>query len=268
MIASDLALALDPAMLAKQAGVTPDPWQAELLRSREAQLILLCSRQAGKSTVTSFIGLHEALYRPPALVLVLSPSLRQSQELFRKIKAAYGALTDPVPLTVETALTLEFANGSRIVCLPGKEETIRGFSGVTLLLVDEASRVPDALYQAIRPMLAVSGGRLALLSTPWGRRGFFHHEWTEGGPGWKRVKITAYDVPRISREWLDQERKSIGEWWFRQEYLCLFEDNVSQVFSTELVLAAASSEIKPLFGDASGLAMGASKEIKSLFGGV
>ncbi len=244
----DDALAADPVQLAVRAGITLDDWQSDVLRSRELQTILLCSRQSGKSTVTSFIGLHEAFTQAHALVLILSPSLRQSGELFAKIKAALSALDSvPVPVVRETADTLEFANGARIICLPSSEGTIRGFSGVTLLLVDEASRVPDPLYQAVRPMLAVSGGRLILLSTPWGKRGFFHHEWTEG-QGWKRVQVTAYDCPRISDEWLEAERAAIGDWWFSQEYLCQFVDTEDQVFGYEYVMAAVDATVTPLFG--------------------
>ena len=118
-LASDLALALDPVLFARRAGLEPDPWQADLLRSAGRQLILNCSRQSGKSTVSSLLALHEALYRPPALVLLLSPSLRQSQELFRKVKDALAALGPDAPaLAEESALRLEWANGSRIVCLP------------------------------------------------------------------------------------------------------------------------------------------------------
>lgn len=241
--------ARDAVLLARRAGLEPDAWQAELLRSTARQLILLCSRQAGKSTVTSVLALHEALYAPGALVLLLSPSLRQSQELFRKLKDAYNALeSQTVTAREESALRMEFSNGSRVVALPGKEETIRGFSGVGLLIVDEAARVSDSLYQAVRPMLAVSGGRIVLLSTPFGTRGFFHHEWTEGGAQWERTKITAYDCPRISDAWLNAERNAIGDWWFRQEYLVEFVESVEQVFRYEDIQRALDKDVKPLWG--------------------
>jgi len=248
-LAADLALAVDPVRLARRVGLDPDPWQSALLRSDARQTILNCSRQSGKSTTTAVVAVHESEYRAPALVLLLSPSLRQSQELFRKVKEVRAALAfDVCPVTEESALRLEMVNGSRIVCLPGKEATIRGYSGVSLLVVDEASRVPDELYQAVRPMLAVSGGRLVLLSTPFGRRGFFFHEWTEGGEAWRRVKVTAHDCPRIPCAWLDAEREAIGEWWYRQEYECEFVETLDQVFGYELVMSAVNSEIPPLFG--------------------
>ncbi len=98
-------------------------------------------------------------------------------------------------------------------------------------------------------MLAVSGGDIILLSTPFGKRGFFHHEWMDGGASWHRVKVTAYDCPRMSREWLETERKSIGEWWFRQEYLCEFVETDDQVFAYEDIQRALDIDVKPLFGD-------------------
>ncbi len=248
MIAHDLALALDPVRLAEHAGIRPDGWQADLLRSTDRQSILLCSRQSGKSTTSAVIATHQAVYVPESLVLVLSPSLRQSQELFRKCLDVYGALGGTAPATAETKLQLELANGSRLIALPGRESTIRGFSGAALLLVDEASRVDDALYQAVRSMTAVSGGRLVLLSTPFGKRGFFHHEWTEGGPHWKRVKVTAYDCPRIPRNWLERERAAIGDWWYQQEYECVFVDAIDSYFRGEDIEAMASPDIEPLFG--------------------
>jgi len=238
----------DPVLMAERAGIVPDPWQADVLRSKARQLILLCSRQAGKSTVSSVLALHAALYTAGALVLLVSPSLRQSQELFRKIKDLLNAVRSTLPqLTEESNLRLEFSNGSRIVALPGKEATIRGFSGVTLLIEDEASRVPDELYQAIRPMLAVSGGRIVLLSTPFGKRGHFYQEWAEGGDDWHRVKITAEQCPRISTEWLERERHMIGDWWYSQEHLCEFVETEDSVFSYEDIHRAISPDVQPLF---------------------
>ncbi len=156
---------------------------------------------------------------------------------------------DACPVAEESALRVELTNGSRIVCLPGKEATIRGYSGVRLLVVDEASRVPDDLYQAVRPMLAVSGGRLILLSTPFGERGFFHHEWTAGGGDWQRVQVTAHDCPRIPPGWLEAEREAIGSWWFSQEYECRFVAAVDSVFALPLLRGAVSDDVRPLFDD-------------------
>lgn len=246
--AADLACALDPVQLAIRAGVTPDPWQARLLRSAARDIAMLCARQSGKSTVAALLAVYEALYRAPALVLVLAPALRQAQELFRTARGLYRALGETVAeIKEESALRLELGNGSRIVSLPGSEATVRSFARVALLMIDEAARVPDALYAAVRPMLAVSGGRLVLLSTPFGKRGFLWREWSEGGQDWERVKVTAEQCPRISRAFLERERASIGDWWFRQEYLCEWLDPVDSAFGTTDIRAALDPSLTPLF---------------------
>jgi hypothetical protein len=238
-------LRADPARLMTAGAMTPDAWQARLLRAGQPRLLLLCGRQCGKSTVAAALALREALLSPPALVLLLSPTQRQSGELFRKAHDLFGGLGRPAAVAGESAHHLELANGSRVVALPGSEGTVRGYSGVALLVVDEAARVPDDLYHSVRPMLAVSRGRLVALSTPFGRRGWFFEEW-EGGNAWERVRIRADECPRIPAEFLAEERRSLGERWFAQEYLCSFEQMVGAVFSPSAIQAALSDEIRPL----------------------
>jgi Terminase large subunit, T4likevirus-type, N-terminal len=236
----------DAVALMRQAGMEPDHWQASVLRSSASRQLLLACRQSGKSTTTACLALYEALYKPGSLVLLLSPSLRQSQELFRKVQYAYSMLVNPAPLQAESALRLELAHGSCIISLPGTEQTIRGYSGVDLLVIDEAARVNDELYYSVRPMLAVSAGRLVCLSTPFGKRGWFHKEWSDG-EGWKRVKIVAPDCPRISESFLSEERRALPPIWYQSEYMCEFTDTTDQVFATEFVMAAVSADLKPLF---------------------
>lgn len=243
----DLRLALDRVAFAQELGMVPDAWQEDLLRSEAPRRLLNCSRQSGKSTVSAVLALHKALYLPGSLVLVLAPSLRQSQELFGKVAGFYRSLGRPVPAQADRRLSLELENDSRIVTLPGTEKTIRGFSGAALLLVDEASRVDDGLYYAVRPMLAVSGGSLVMLSSPYGKRGVFFEEWTNG-IGWERYEVPATDCPRISEAFLEEERSALPARVFRQEYLCSFEETEDSVFSYEEVEGAMSDDVEPLFG--------------------
>jgi hypothetical protein len=246
-LAQDLKLALDRVSFAKRLGLEPDPWQVGLLRSTSDRVLLNCCRQSGKSTMTAIVALHRALYHPGSLILCLAPALRQSQELFGKILGFYRDLGRPVSPQGERKLSLELENESRIVTLPGSEKTIRGFSGTSLLVLDEAARVEDELYFAVRPMLAVSGGALMMLSTPYGKRGVFYEKWT-GVHGWERYEVPANRCPRISGEFLEEERASLPPFIFRQEYECSFEETEDQVFTTDLIDRALTDEVQPLFG--------------------
>ena len=247
-LTSDLCLALDPVAFAHMLGfISPDLWQVNVLRYPGKRLLLNCARQSGKSTISAILALHRAIYYPNSLVLLLSPSLRQSAELLRKVSLMMEKLKGDLELLEDNKLSCTIANGSRIISLPSSESTVRGFSGANLLIEDEASRVTDDLYYAIRPMLAVSEGRLILMSTPFGKRGHFFQEWENGGDEWERVEIPATMIPRISAEFLEEERRSLGDWWFQQEYLCKFVESIDQVFDYDLVMNAISSDIKPLF---------------------
>jgi hypothetical protein len=223
-----------PPAVMELAGYLPDDWQQAILRYPSPRTLLNCSRQSGKSTVTAALALRTALLEAPALVLLLSPSLRQSGELLLRVMELYRALGRPVPTARprDNTLKLELANGSRIISLPGNEETIRCYSAARLLVIDEAARVTDDLYRAVRPMLAVSGGRLVCLSTPFGKRGWFYDAW-RGPEEWRRVRITAGQVPRIPGPFLEEERRAIGERWFSQEYGCEFLEILGAYFSGE-----------------------------------
>jgi hypothetical protein len=246
-LASDLTLALDRCSFARQSlGIEPDPWQEDLLRSSSDRVLLNCCRQSGKSTMAAILALHRALYHPGSLVLILAPAERQAKETFGKVAMHYRGLGYPVPPDSYRKLGMELSNGSRVEALPGSEKTVRGFSGVDLLVLDEASRISDELYHATRPMLAVSGGALIMLSTPAGKRGIFHEEWT-GGEGWERYEVKAFECPRISEAFLEEERRALPGWVYRQEYECSFEETSDQVFTTEMIDRSVSDRVKPLF---------------------
>ena len=180
--------ALAAERIMRRLGLEPDPWQLEVLRGQHSRLLLNCCRQAGKSTIVALHALLQAIYTDDLLVLLLSRSHRQSAELFQTVARFYQRIGSPLKVR-QTAQELSFANQSRIVSLPCKEETIRGYANVGLLIIDEASCVPDDLYKAVRPMLAVSRGSLICMSTPYGKRGFFYEAWANGGDDWQRVEF-------------------------------------------------------------------------------
>ena len=247
-LALDLMSALDPVAFAQdKLDFEPDPWQANLLRSTSNQVLLNCCRQSGKSTTTAIKALHTATYSPGSLILLGSPSQRQSSLLFSKVTEFRKRMNNGLKLQEDNRTSFELSNGSRVVCLPGSADTVRGFSAPSLIIEDEAAFVDDGFNIAIRPMLAVSQGRLILMSTPNGRRGHFYEAWENGGDDWDRIEVTAEDCPRITEEHLQKERRTYGEWTFLQEYECKFMDAANQLFRTSDIDRAITDEVKPLF---------------------
>jgi hypothetical protein len=251
LIARDLHLAMDPVAFAEACGISPDPWQADLLRTDPRRALLNCSRQSGKTTVTGLKALHTALFESASLIVLLAPAQRQSAEMLRTIKLMHRRLDDAVPMKAESVLKIEFENDSRILALPGGESdgrTIRGLAGARLIIVDEAARVPDELFAAVRPMLATNAdGALILLSTPAGRRGAFYDLWHDGDPTWHRVRVPASECPRISPAFLAEELKALGQARFSEEYELAFLDSDTSAFSTAIIDAAFDETVKPLW---------------------
>ena len=236
-------MALDRTEIFRTCVGTPNPWQRELLESDSKRALLLCCRQSGKSTVTASLALWQALFVPESLTLLVSPSLRQSGELFRKAATFYHKIEGPGEVENESALRLELRNGSRIVALPGSEATVMGYSGADLLVLDESARISDELLAAIRPAAATKPhARIIYLSTPFGKRGFFWKAWSEGGDEWERFEVPASACPRISAEFLADERRALGEFIWSQEYDLKFLDPESAVIGTDLIEAAMSDE--------------------------
>ncbi len=241
---------LTPLEVAERVGVRLDDWQVDLVTAPDRQLLMCCSRQVGKSLTAALIAAHAVTQAPGALVLAVAPSLRQSQEHFGRTKGLIVTLGDAVsPIVEESAQRLVLANGARLMALPGgREDTIRGFPSVDVVVIDEAARVSDAAYEALRPMVAVSGGKVVGLSTPWGRRGWFWREWSEGGEAWRRASVRAEACPRIPKEWLAREKSSMPDFYYRQEFGCEFIEAEGALFSLDDIERAVDPTLVPFFG--------------------
>jgi hypothetical protein len=236
---------IDEVAFARRLGFFPDVRQAEVLLSRAKRGILNCSRQWGKSTVTAIKALYRAFSLPGCLVLVASPSRRQSAEWMRKAKRML-ARTGVVPRgDGDNEVSLQLANGSRIVGLPGVPDTTRGFSAVSMLVIDEASRVSDEFYYSLRPVVAVAQGDIWLISTPRGKSGFFYDTWQYGGPEWYRVMGPATECAQIPASFLEEQRRVMGGATFRQEHMCEFIGGGTNAFDRELINRMLDDTLEP-----------------------
>ena len=216
---------LDPVAFAVEAlSIIPEPWQAEVLRSREKRFLLNCTRQGGKSTVAAILALHIALFRPDSLVLIISPSGRQSAELFDKIYKLFCRIPDRPRLVTDNVLSMELPNRSRIIALPDSEDKIRGYSDADLIVEDESARVPDETHDAVQPMLIVSDGRYLELSTPKGKKGHFYRHWADEHSGYRKIKVTIDETPHISEAKRADMLRELGTRMYQQECMCEFLD--------------------------------------------
>lgn len=211
------------------SGAELDPWQQALMRSEHPALLLLTSRQVGKSHVVSLRAAYRAKYRRRR-VAILSPTLRQSGLVYRKAKHWLQVDRDTT-IARSTLTELEVQGGGAILSLPGDRPDL-AIRGETLddLIVDEASRIKDELIVAASPTIATRpDANITYLSSPAGCRGAFYRAW-QGESWWERVQVMANECPRISAAFLDRERARLGPLLFGQEYECKFVASVGGVF--------------------------------------
>jgi hypothetical protein len=231
----------------RELRVLLDPWQIKMVDAPAAsRVICLTHRQAGKTTGAAIGVAHTMLWRlPGSTSLVLAPTQRQSSELVRNLRSRLLAAGER--LTVDNTFSIELANGSRVLAMPGNDDaSIRGLSIDGDCLVDEAARVPDDLYEAARPMLIrhVRTARLLLLSTAWSRDGFFYKIWSEGDArDWTKIEARVDQCTHISKADLDMERRAMPASAFAREYENQFGSEDNRFFSPEALAAWRSGGV-------------------------
>jgi hypothetical protein len=236
----------NPVAFAISVGIVPDEWQVEVLRSEHPRKILCCGRQTGKTTVSGLLAAHKALTQPGSVVLIVAPAEKQAKWLFRKVKAIYRQAGSPYGAPSDRLTGLELGNGSIVEAMPAVERTTRGPS-VDLLIVEEAAGVPDMDYYGILPTLIATRGEQVLLSSPRGKRGFFH-EIYHSDADWQRIMVRSDEVGRIRAQDLEVFRSAMPDEFFRQEFYCEFLDAEGSLFSYEDIEAAlaAGDDVVPI----------------------
>lgn len=230
----------DPTAFLEWLGVELFDYQREaleLIRSHD-RTALVWSRQSGKDHITALYALWLAVTRPAAVVVCVSPSQRQSDlwaERLTSFALSRRELRESVTDLSESEVA--FSNRSRVYSLPsgtGGGVTIRGFSRVSLLVVNEAAWVAEDVYQAAGPFLAASeGGKVVLISTPFGQGGYLWRAWNS--ELFAKSHVAAERCPLISAEFLEKERASMDSLSFESEYHAAFLSARNAYFPTELI---------------------------------
>ena len=217
----EIAYQIDPVVWVREVlKVTPTLWQQEFLRAPQGAFILgLTARQVGKTTAAAWAIAHAMLFRPGSLSVVACPAQRQSAEAVRRVRAVLAQAG--AAFKSDNVYGLELSNGSRVLALPSSDDSIRGLTVDAWIVADEAARLTDDLISALRPMRArCPQTRLAMLSTAWSRIDPFWRAWDSDDETWMRLKATVADDPSLFKpEYLEAERKALGEDAYKREYL-------------------------------------------------
>src|SRR5260370_27504510 len=146
----ELAYRVDPALWVREIlGVEPTKWQEDFLRApRGASVLALTARQCGKASRAAWAMAHAALFSPGSLSVVACPAQRQSAEAVRRVREA--VIKAGGKLEADNVYGLELTNGSRVLALPGSDDSIRGMTVDAWIVADEAARLSNDHTSASR----------------------------------------------------------------------------------------------------------------------
>ena len=211
-------------------------------RQRGGSIIALTARQVGKTTTAAWAIAHYMLFTPGGLSVIACPSQRQSAEAVRRVRdflIKVGA-----EFRTDNVYALELKNGSRVLALPGSDDSIRGLTVDGFIIADEAAQLSNDLIAALSPMRARRPeARFAMLSTAWSRTDPFWNVWADDDPSWIRLKATADSVTFFSEQFLEQQRRLLGEHNFQREYFGIPGGGEASPFSWDLYECATQIHV-------------------------
>jgi hypothetical protein len=212
-------------------GFSPNAVQEAILRSEADRKILVLPRRAGKTT-TILMWLHaRSLLHPNTLHWYVAPTYKQAKRIaWAKAKNLFSHSVLAAPPN-ESELTLRLRNGS-IVSLIGADDpdSLRG-DGLKSAGLDEfATMKREAWEIGIQPALSDNDGHALFGGTPNALRGpHFQELYLKAkhgilrDEGWVVVKATSQEIPHIDPRKIEQARKELRPWQFRQEYEASWE---------------------------------------------
>jgi phage FluMu gp28-like protein len=234
----------DPVLFAKVVlGFDPFPYQEKLLRDNSKRIVACMGRQTGKTTINAIRAIHFAYCNPKTLVLIVSPSLRQSMIMFDRIlDLIYSNPWLPKSVIRKTRTLIHLDTGSRIIALPCSANLLRGYT-VHMCIMDEASFMPEeVITQVIFPMLSTTDGYAIFLSTPWGRDHFFYRAFVD--PNYSVHKVKSSECPLVTKEFLEEQRRNMTPEAYKMEYEAEFVEAATSWFSQDLIRSCIDPELE------------------------
>lgn len=209
----------------------------EICDQRGTNKVVVCKahRQAGKSYMCEGVLLHYAINYPRTTSAVISPTLNQSRNIFKEIVSAIYE-SGIIKRKNETLLEIELINDSRIFFRSSEMgEALRGYHIDGVLVMDEASYLPDDVVQLVLPWVQVAKAPLLIVSTPKLKTGFFFRYYNMGIEGTNNIVTidwNDYDTSALlTKEQIDTYRKVLSPNQFKSEILGEFLDMEGMVFT-------------------------------------
>ena len=225
-----------------QIHVTPP--QGKIMSCNKRFRVVNAGRRFGKSYLAGYEMLTMCINKPGAVVWYVAPSLPTARKVMwngwiKAVDQTTGIKHIPeqyIKKMNEQMMTIEFKNGSMLYLLSASEpDNLRG-SGVDLIVFDEAAFMPDGTWEIIRPTLSdrYHAGKALFISTPSGFNWFYdlynrckdkHYR-----DSWECFQFTTLEGGNVTKEELEEARRTMSAKMFNQEYMASFETLSNRIY--------------------------------------
>ena len=223
----------------------------------ERFVILLASRQVGKTTLLTIYALWVACFQKDQSILIVANKEETAIEIFSRVRLAYEQLPNWIkPGIVSYGKTsLELSNGSKVGISTTTGSAARGKS-INLLLLDELAFLEPGLvtefWKSVYPIISSSTkSKIFISSTANGTGNLFHKIYSEaeaGKNGWAHDIIKWNEIPGRDDKWKDTTIATLGDYdAFRQEFNCEFLDSGESTINEELYSKLSSNIKEPKY---------------------
>lgn len=213
-----------PVLFAQEVlGVEPDPWQADLMKavaSGERRISVRSGHGVGKSTTVAILCLWYLMTRYPVKIVITAPT---SAQLFDALFAEIKRWINVMPLNLQQLLNVK-SDRIEIVAAPetgfisartSRAENPEALQGIhadnVLLIADEASGVPEAVFEAAAGSMSGEEACTILLGNPTRSSGFFFDTHNRLKDQWWTRRVSCVDSPRVSDAYVEEMKQRYGE---------------------------------------------------------
>jgi phage terminase large subunit len=214
-----------PAQFAIEAlGATPEPWQIEAGRelAERRRLSVRSGHGVGKSAFMAWVILWFMSTHFPCKVPCTAPTSHQLSDILwaelakwhRALKERMPALGNEFEWTSEKFVLKSHPQESFAVARtsrPENPEALQGFHSTNIIfLIDEASGVPDEVYQVAEGALSSEGAFVVMAGNPTRTQGYFYDSHHKMRASWATLHVNGEDVTRVSKQFIADMAKKYG----------------------------------------------------------
>lgn len=214
----------DPVAFVREVlGAEPDPWQAAFLMAvarGDRRITVKSGHGVGKSTAASWAALWYFLTRNPVKVVITAPTKAQLFDaLFNELKSWVGRLPDGIRALLEVKSdrieVIAAPADAFISARTSRAETPEALAGIhsanVMLIGDEASGIPESVFEAAAGSMSGSSAVTLLLGNPVRSSGYFFDTHTKLRESWTCFDVSCLTSPRVDAEWVSEMATRYGE---------------------------------------------------------